>query len=108
MSTPIARWSGVDRHRRQRRPMTPPCRRTTGNAQRLHVASAGRRPLHLVAQLAEAAHFARRHLPAAHALVESDVLRLLEGGPRLVEEAEEEIMLGARRVGLHAVEHFLV
>src|SRR6184192_1278603 len=47
-------------------------------------------------------------MAAAHALEEGDVLELLEGGPCLVEKAEQEVVLGARRGILHPVQDFLV
>src|SRR3970282_2938350 len=59
-------------------------------------------------QLAERAEGAGGDLPAARALAQLDLLGALEGGPRLVEEAEQEVVLGARRGVLHAVEDLLV
>src|SRR2546427_5829126 len=66
------------------------------------------RALDLVGQLAEGAQRAGRHLAAARALLELHALRALEGRASLVEEAEEEVVLGAGGGVLHAVEDLLV
>src|SRR5437867_7799935 len=64
--------------------------------------------LDLVRQLAERADRPGRHLAAAKALVEGHGLRALEGGSRPVQEAEEEVVLGARRGVLQTAQDFLV
>src|SRR5438552_3518899 len=68
----------------------------------------GGRALHLVGELAERAHRPRRDLAAARALVQLHRLGPLERGARLLEKAEEEVVLGPGRRLLHAVEDLLV
>src|SRR5215470_11995075 len=64
--------------------------------------------LDLIGQLAERADRAGRHLAASGALVELHRLGTLEDRTRPIEEAEEEVVLGARRGVLHPAQDFLV
>src|SRR5262245_22329376 len=62
----------------------------------------------LISQLANRADRAGRHLPAPGTLVELHRLGALECGTRPIEEAEEEVVLGARRGVLHPAQDFFV
>src|SRR5262249_40537945 len=64
--------------------------------------------LSLIGELAERANGPGGHLAAADALIEGDRLGALERGARPVEEAEEEVVLGARRGVLQAAQDLLV
>src|SRR5262245_42181980 len=64
--------------------------------------------LDLIAELAEGADGAGGHLPASGALVQVHGLRPLECHARLVQEAEQEVVLGARRGVLQPAEDLLV
>src|SRR6266480_2775170 len=71
------------------------------------------RPLHrgaldLVGELAERADRAGRDLPAARALVERHSFGALERRACLLEEPEQEVVLGARRGVLHSAQDLLV
>src|SRR5437016_1192344 len=66
------------------------------------------RALDLVGELTKGADRAGRHLAAALALPERDGIGLLERRPALLEEAEQEVVLGARRIVLHPAEDLLV
>src|SRR5258705_13189329 len=81
--------------------------RTTGFQASL-TRSARRPALDQVGEPAEGADRPGGHLPAGGALEELDVLDLLERGPGLLEEPEQEVVLGAGRGLLEAVQHLLV
>src|SRR5437870_12691513 len=68
----------------------------------------GGRALDLVGELAERAHSAGGDLSTARALLERDRLHALEGHARPVEEAEEEVVLGAGRRFFHPAQDLLV
>src|SRR5688572_28850699 len=67
-----------------------------------------RATLDQIGELAEGADRARGDLPAGGALEQLDVLDLLEGRAGLLEEAEQEVVLGAGRGLLEPVQHLLV
>src|SRR5215510_13009099 len=64
--------------------------------------------LDLVTELAERADLPRGHLPAHRALVQHGRLHVLEGATRLLQEAEEEVVLGPGGGFLEPVEDLLV
>src|SRR5438128_8264005 len=66
------------------------------------------RALDLVRELAERADGPGGDLAAARALLERHRLHALEGRARPVEEAEEEVVLGAGRRLLHPTQDYLV
>src|SRR5499426_1617172 len=68
----------------------------------------GAAALDLVTELAEAADLSRGHLPAHRALVQHGRLHVREDAARLLQEAEEEIVLGPRGGLLEPVEDLLV
>src|SRR2546427_3829678 len=68
----------------------------------------GGRALDLVGELAERAHGAGGDLSTARALLERDRFHALESHARAVEEAEEEVVLGARRRFFHPAQDLLV
>src|SRR5438105_1512543 len=67
-----------------------------------------RRALDLVGELTKGADRAGRHLAAALALLQRDGIGPLERRPALLEEAEEEVVLGAWRIVLHPAQDLLV
>src|SRR5260370_28922353 len=68
----------------------------------------GATALDLVAELAEGADLPGGDLPADRALVEHRGLRALEDPARLLEEAEEEVVLGPGRGLFQPVQDLLV
>src|SRR5215467_1272843 len=68
----------------------------------------GAAALDLITELAERADLPRGHLPAHRALVQYGRLRVLEGAARLLQESEEEVVLGPWRGFLEPVEDLLV